>query len=317
MRLALTMGDPQGIGAEIILKALADPHIMNAGVEWVIYGDHAQLPSVPVVQVDTNGIDPSFAYLERAIADTLGGHCAGIVTGPIAKHKWQKAGHDYPGQTELLAQRTGSTRYGMLFVARSPHTGWVLRVLLATVHIPLRQVCTLLSPQLITDKLDLLGTSLQQDFGLNSGEIAIAGINPHSGERGTLGTEEIEWLIPTLNQWRSSHPQWHVSNPIPPDTLWLRAMRAWHDPHATLLAPSAFLAMYHDQGLIPVKMLAFAHAVNVTIGLPFVRTSPDHGTAFDIAGKGIADPTSFKQAMLWAIELVRQRSNSPATISGH
>ncbi|MFN3927795.1 MAG: 4-hydroxythreonine-4-phosphate dehydrogenase PdxA [Pseudanabaenaceae cyanobacterium] len=325
LRLGLTVGDPCGIGTEIILKALAEPAIARAGVELIIYGDRAHIEtayqqllprsplpladpqSLTIVDVHPQGGDPSFVYLERAITDALAGAIAGIVTAPIAKVNWHRAGHYYPGQTELLAERSGTKKVGMLFVARSPHTGWQLRVLLATVHIPLAQVCQVLSPTLITEKLDLLVASLASDFGLTAGTIAIAGINPHSGEGGQLGREEVDWLIPTLHRWQKAHPHWQVSDPIPPDALWVKAAQAWQDPLAVATAPTAYLAMYHDQGLIPVKMLGFAYAVNTTIGLPFVRTSPDHGTAFDIAGKGIADPSSYIQAIQLAIALVQQR----------
>ncbi len=333
MRLAITMGDPRGIGAEIILKALAHPSISIFLPCLTIFGDRQHLEhtyrqlqpksNVPLCDPHTLAIQQvghydlereagiaSFAYLDAALSATLGGQFAGIITAPIAKSAWWSAGLSYAGQTELLAERAGVEDFGMMFVARSPVTGWELRVLLATVHIPLSQVTQMLSPRLILRKLDLLTATLGRDFGLQEGRIAIAGINPHSGEGGHLGTEEVAWLIPTLEAWQADHPQWQLAFPIPPDTLWLRPAQAWHNPQKRALGHTAYLAMYHDQGLIPVKMLAFQQAVNMTAGLPFVRTSPDHGTAFDIAGQGIADATSLQCAIALALRLATTRQGS-------
>jgi 4-hydroxythreonine-4-phosphate dehydrogenase len=195
----------------------------------------------------------------------------------------------------------------MLFVARSPHSDWLLRTLLATTHIPLRQVADTLTPELMTKKLDLLLECLQLDFGLKTPRIAISGLNPHSGEQGQLGREEEDWLIPWLEKERQKRPQLRLDGPVPPDTLWVKAGQAWYNTSLPSGVPDAYLALYHDQGLIPVKLMAFDRAINTTIGLPFVRTSPDHGTAFDIAGLGIANATSMKAAIQLAAELVNQR----------
>ncbi|NJK60488.1 MAG: 4-hydroxythreonine-4-phosphate dehydrogenase PdxA [Oscillatoriales cyanobacterium SM2_1_8] len=327
--IALTFGDPAGIGPEVVAKALTDQTLRNWlrmqpwPVRFVVVGDRVggwddlADTDLAIVWQDlaTNvtvcpGIgnaqtgEASFQYLQAAIAGALRGDYGAIVTAPIAKHGWQAAGHTYPGQTEVLAARTQSDRPGMLFAARSPHSGWVLRVLLATVHIPLSQVPLVLTPALLTTKLDTLRDSLRRDFGLAGGTLAVAGLNPHAGEGGYLGTEEETWLKPTLAVWQAANPDWRVWGPVPPDALWVGAARAWYHGGE---APIAYLALYHDQGLIPVKMLAFDRAVNVTVGLPFVRTSPDHGTAFDIAGQGIADPSSMIAAIQWAIELTAQR----------
>ncbi|NER85281.1 MAG: 4-hydroxythreonine-4-phosphate dehydrogenase PdxA, partial [Leptolyngbya sp. SIO1D8] len=230
----------------------------------------------------------------------------------IAKSVWHAAGHHYPGQTEVLAERSRANRFGMLFAAQSPHTGWLMRTLLATTHIPLHQVPTTLSPDLMSRKLSLLVDCLQQDFGVETPHIAVAGLNPHSGEAGQLGTEEQDWLIPWLESAKISYPQVKLTGPIPPDTLWVSAGQAWY--HNADASPyDAYLALYHDQGLIPVKLLAFDRAVNTTIGLPFVRTSPDHGTAFDIAGKGIARAESMEAAIELAIALVTQRQQIQKT----
>jgi 4-hydroxythreonine-4-phosphate dehydrogenase len=166
----------------------------------------------------------------------------------------------------------------------------------------------LLSPELLTQKLDLLIECLEQDFGKSNPKIAIAGLNPHSGEQGQLGHEEQDWLIPWLNEMRSRYPRVQLDGPIPPDTLWIKPGLAWSGAIPPESAHDSYLALYHDQGLIPVKLLAFDRAVNTTIGLPFVRTSPDHGTAFDIAGKGIAQAESFKSAIQLAGKLVWQRN---------
>lgn len=336
-RLALTLGDPAGIGSEVILKALADPevtqncHVVVLGSKNLLaetydniskiidsslaLANPAHLSMIDVPTADDiiiglgNGASgaASFAYMESAISETLAGEFDGIVTGPIAKSAWKAAGYDYPGQTELLAEKAGVERFGMLFVGRSPLTGWTLRALLATTHIPLCQVSQALTPQLLTKKLDLLAECLQRDFGIKNGRIAIAGLNPHSGEMGQLGTEEIDWLIPWLESERQKRPHLQLEGPIPPDTMWVKPGQAWYGNSVVKNPADAYLALYHDQGLIPVKLMAFDRAVNTTIGLPFVRTSPDHGTAFDIAGKGIADATSMKAAIQLAVELVKQK----------
>jgi 4-hydroxythreonine-4-phosphate dehydrogenase len=201
----------------------------------------------------------------------------------------------------------GSDRHGMLFVARSPRTGWTLRTLLATTHIPLVDVPGTLSPGLMSEKLDLLLDSLAGDFGITDPTIAIAGLNPHGGEAGQLGTEEKEWLDSWLESARERYPKARLVGLVPPDTMWVEPGRAWYGEGGE--PADAYLALYHDQGLIPVKLMAFDRAVNTTIGLPFARTSPDHGTAFDIAGKGIARADSLKEAIRLAVELCRRRSD--------
>lgn len=332
-QLAIPLGDPAGIGTEVILKALADSQLtQNCNIALVgsrVVLEHtyqhlqasapiADPDKFPLVEVELEsplqfkpGVGSastgaaSFAYLNRAITETLAGKFHGIVTAPIAKTLWKEAGQHYPGQTELLAEQAGVKRFGMMFVARSPQTQWTLRTLLATTHIPLCQVSSALSAELMDQKLALLIDSLHRDFGLERPKIAVSGLNPHSGENGQLGTEERDWLIPWLQQARQHYPQICLDGPIPPDTLWVRPGQAWFGTQNR--AHDAYLALYHDQGLIPVKLLAFDQAVNTTIGLPFVRTSPDHGTAFDIAGRGIADASSMVAAIRLATELVHQR----------
>ncbi|AFZ50486.1 4-hydroxythreonine-4-phosphate dehydrogenase PdxA [Dactylococcopsis salina] len=333
--LTLTLGDPAGIGPEIVLKALADERLKDycqitvIGSRSVLESTYQQLHSltelvspdqISIWDVPLSAKDDlktgmgnaatgkaSFAYLNTAIEQTIAGNFDGIVTSPIAKSCWQLAGHDYPGQTEVLAQATDRDQFGMLFVARSPHTGWTLRTLLATTHIPLQQVSQTLTPALMTQKLDLLIETLQENFDIKQPQIAIAGLNPHSGENGQFGTEEQDWLFSWLEQAQTTYPDVKLIGLVPPDTLWVKAGLAWFQDQSQ--SPiDAYLALYHDQGLIPVKLMAFDQAINTTIGLPFIRTSPDHGTAFDIAGKGIARCDSLKAAIELAAQLTGTKS---------
>ncbi len=327
MTITLTLGDPAGIGSELILRAcqtysprwpvrvvgswsvLVDTYERLRGWGQQV-ADPAELDLVDVPAPEP--IEPgrpsaltgalSVQYLQTALA--LG--CEALVTAPIAKAFWQQAGYRYPGQTEFLAQVTGATPTAMAFFARSPHTGWVLRTLLATTHIPLAQVPSQITAALLTAKLTLLVQSLHRDFGLERPRIVLAGLNPHSGEQGHLGTEEQDILEPWLHQMREQFPGIELLGPVPPDTLWVAPARAWWRQH-TPSPWDACIALYHDQGLIPVKALAFDQAVNTTLGLPFIRTSPDHGTAFDIAGQGKANPASFISAWQWAEWLWEQR----------
>ena len=340
-RLVITLGDPSGIGPEVVLKTLSKP-AFEQDAEISVIGDRtclktlyhqlkAAVPNIILRNPDTlNFIDlsisdsitsglkvgmgnsssgeVSFQSLQKAIALTMQGRFDGIVTAPIAKSAWLAAGHHYPGQTELLAEMSSTLKFGMLFVAKSPHNSWALRTLLATTHIPLNQVPIALTPALMTQKLALFVDCLRTDFGISSPKIAIPGLNPHSGEQGQLGTEEKDWLTPWIEQQRKQFPHVQLDGPVPPDTLWVEPGLAWQSAatHQTA-GHDGYLALYHDQGLIPVKLLAFDLAVNTTIGLPFVRTSPDHGTAFNIAGKGIARSQSTEAALELAIELTSQR----------
>jgi 4-hydroxythreonine-4-phosphate dehydrogenase len=340
-RLAITLGDPAGIGTEVVLKAVSDRSLADYDLTLVGNLDllidryqqlRHQIPAeielanpadlniidVPLNPTIRQGVKigegnaasgaAGFAYLDLAIDRTLAGDFEAIVTAPIAKSAWLAAGHHFPGQTELLALKAQVDRFGMLFVGVSPHTGWTLRTLLATTHIPLDRVSQALTPELLSLKLGLLIECLQADFGLQSGTIAIAGLNPHSGEGGQLGREEVDWMDSWLEQMRGMYPQYKLLGLLPPDTMWVKPGQAWFGTHPQLQAADAYLALYHDQGLIPVKLMAFDRAINTTIGLPFVRTSPDHGTAFDIAGLGIADARSMVEAIKLAAKLVESRS---------
>ncbi|MGD1856217.1 MAG: 4-hydroxythreonine-4-phosphate dehydrogenase PdxA [Leptolyngbyaceae cyanobacterium] len=328
-KLLVTLGDMAGIGPEVVLKALpqigtaAEVTLVGNQQELVKLSQQLQIPlgDYPLIDVPLGADqtlqlgqessasgDLSFRSLQTAIRYCLKDGYDGVVTAPIAKSAWLAAGHHYPGQTELLAEMSAVSRFGMLFVARSPLTQWTLCTLLATTHIPLREVPEALTPEVMTLKLELLLNCLRQDFGIERPWVAIAGRNPHSGEQGQLGREEIDWLTPWLEQQRQQFPQAVLDGPVPPDTLWVTPAQAWNYPNRK--AHHGYLALYHDQGLIPVKMLAFDQAVNTTIGLPFIRTSPDHGTAFDIAGQGIARPDSMVAAIKLAIDLAKQRQTA-------
>ena len=345
------MGDPAGIGPEVVLKALAlQPWAEQADI--VLFGTTTLLkqtlarlataaPEVSLPRLrDLTLVEvppplplndlvfgqesaatgaASFAYLKTAIEQTVAGHFDAIVTAPIAKSAWNAAGHHYPGQTELLAEGAGVSRFAMAFVAESPHTGWQLRTLLATTHIPLRQVPDALTPAALTPKLALLVESLQHDFGIAQPRVAVAGLNPHSGEGGQLGREEVDWLLPWLAEQRQRYPQVQLDGPIPPDTLWVQPGQAWFGTDASALeqAHDGYLALYHDQGLIPVKLMGFDRAVNTTIGLPFIRTSPDHGTAFDIAGQGVANANSMVAALQLGLNLAHQRRRGVSSPRGY
>lgn len=323
--LVIALGDPAGIGPEVVLKALARPEAAGRPVtivgcrRWLekIYTDLRPLSDAPLadpaelVVLDAPLEEPitpglgnaasgaaSFAWLTRAWELVNAGSGRALVTGPIAKAAWHAAGHKYPGQTERLAELCSVTQASMLFTARSLQGTWRLNTLLATTHIPLAQVPATLSAELVSRQLERL-LAFCQRFRQGP-HLVVAGLNPHAGESGTLGSEEQAWLEPCLRDWQSKHPDVQVEGPLPPDTCWLEAARAWQQGED---GPDGFLALYHDQGLIPVKLLAFDRAVNTTLGLPFLRTSPDHGTAFGIAGQGKARGASMAAALDTAWEL--------------
>ena len=267
---------------------LADPDDLDV--------EDLPIPGGPVDPGDAGARsgEACFHWLSRAVELIQEGRGRALVTAPIAKHTWHAAGHPYPGQTERLAELDGAETASMLFTALSPSTGWRLNTLLTTTHIPLHQVSEALTPALVSTKLDTLARFCQR-FN-PSPELHVAGLNPHAGEQGKLGHEEEQWLTPLLHQWAQANPTIRLRGPLPPDTCWLSAAQAWSRSNTP--GPDGILALYHDQGLIPVKLLAFDQAVNTTLGLSFLRTSPDHGTGFDIAGQGVARCDS----MLAAIE---------------
>jgi 4-hydroxythreonine-4-phosphate dehydrogenase len=322
--IAISMGDPAGIGPEVIVKALADP-VLRHRARYVIYGmnellhyaaDLAELDvfwwrdqyqghlkaygfDVTVVDYDQYSIlgtairspskiggDASMRFCLDAIDAAKKGIVDAVVTAPIAKESWKLAGHHYPGHTELFAQRTGARRYNMMF------TGGPLRVVLATVHIPLNSVWGRLNIGAVFQPIELMHETLVNWFDIEKPRIAVCGLNPHASENGQFGDEEERIISPAIFMAREQGID--ATGPYPPDTIFLKSKHATYD---------AVVAMYHDQGLIPVKLLAFDQAVNCTIGLPIIRTSPDHGTAFDIVGRNKANPGSMRAAISLAIDL--------------
>ena len=327
-RLVIALGDPAGIGMEVTLKALADPRLPR-GLNPLLVGcrrtlertyarlknqnctalidpcdlDIDDLPIDVPIEPGTPNLESgaaSFRWLSHAVSHVHNNSRWALVTAPIAKHLWHAAGHDYPGQTERLAELDRARDVSMLFTAVAPNHSWRLNTLLATTHIPLEKVSSALSAELVLHKLDVLSNFCLR-FTSNP-QLVVAGLNPHAGEQGLLGREEQNWLIPALQLWQHNHPHINLSGPLPPDTCWLNAAKAWQlGKHPQ--APDGVLALYHDQGLIPMKLMAFDEAVNATLGLSFLRTSPDHGTGFDIAGQGVARSTSMVAAIQAAQDL--------------
>ncbi|MFM7312430.1 MAG: 4-hydroxythreonine-4-phosphate dehydrogenase PdxA [Cyanobium sp.] len=322
-RIAISLGDPAGIGAEVVLAALAAeraPEVLLVGcrrwLEATYQGlrtqrrlrdpaecDVLDLPLSRPAEPGRSGApegEAGFSWLTAAVERVLQGDCQALVTAPIAKASWHAAGHPYPGQTERLAELAGVPSASMLFTARSPGGTWRLNTLLATTHIPLAAVPQTLDAPLIHHRLDVLDAFCRR-FS-DHPRLLVAGLNPHAGEAGRLGREEADWLDACLEQWRLEHPETTLVGPLPPDSCWLEAAEAWSGRGA---GPDGFLALYHDQGLIPVKLLAFDAAVNTTLGLPFLRTSPDHGTGFTIAGQGQARAASMAAALETAWQFSR------------
>jgi len=278
--VAITAGDPAGIGPEIASKAAEDPRV-TAVCEPVIYGPPAGSRFEPGVLSAEAG-RAAYDAICSAVHDALEGRVSAIATAPVNKLGFARAGLRWKGHTDLLADLTRAPRVAMMFWSEP------LKVVLATVHVPLAEVPRLLTRTLLGEIIDLTARELPR-FGIARPRLALAGLNPHAGEEGLLGSEETDVLRPAVKDARGRGVA--IDGPFPGDTIFGRAARGEFD---------AVIACYHDQGLIPVKLLAFGRAVNVTLGLPIVRTSVDHGTAFDIAGKGIADPSSMVEAVLLA-----------------
>jgi 4-hydroxythreonine-4-phosphate dehydrogenase len=296
LRVGVTMGDPAGIGPEIALKAAADPRVVEV-CEPVLYGPRTE----PERERFTPGLlsadagRAAYAAIERAVGDAMDGRIDAIATAPINKEALSLAGFTWRGHTELLAHLTGAGDVAMMF--HSPQ----LRVVLATVHVPLAAVPSLLTQARVETILTLAAAELPR-FGFATPRLALAGLNPHAGEGGLMGSEDREVLVPAVELARRRGID--VTGPVPADTVFRQAVDGRFD---------AVIACYHDQGLIPVKLVAFGEAVNVTLGLPIVRTSVDHGTAFDIAGQGVADETSLVQAVVLAAQLAQA---GPSGFSG-
>jgi 4-hydroxythreonine-4-phosphate dehydrogenase len=333
--IALTLGEPAGIGPDVTLAAWlgrrehALPRFYLLGDAAALAGRAGQLGlSVPIKEVDAGSASAVFdrslpvvplnaevsalpgkldgrnakAVIEsitRAVDDVRGGRASAVVTNPIHKHALYQAGFEYPGHTEFLgelAKAWGASRrkdglWRPVMMLAGPH----LRVVPVTIHVALRAVPDLLTTDLVVETGRIVAVELRSRFGIDEPRLAVAGLNPHAGEDGSMGTEDRDVVAPAVEALRREGID--VTGPLPADTMFHAAARARYD---------VALCMYHDQALIPVKALAFAETVNVTLGLPFVRTSPDHGTALDIAGSGEADPTSLIHALRLAAQLARQ-----------
>src|ERR1700677_182939 len=280
--IGITPGDSAGIGPEIVRQAL-DSGKLDPDFSYRIIGDATGgTPGQPTPETARKAL----AALEESAKLAQSGKIAAVVTGPVNKHRMQEVGFEFPGQTEFYAARSNTENFAMLL------TGGSLTVALVTAHVPLKDVPALLNEEEIVRVGELLAefVALRKTGGVS---IAVAGLNPHAGESGALGREEIEIIAPAVKKLGPS-----FNGPVSPDTVFNRAVAGEFD---------GVLCMYHDQGLIPLKLHAFDQGVNVTLGLPYVRTSPDHGTAFDIAGTGRARPDSMIAAINLAAELVKKR----------
>ncbi len=320
------MGDPGGIGGEVTLKALskmtgssraqflllgdfklwktlAKKFHFKKSLIWVNDAELGRDLKKGIAVLDLGGVKkvrwgkvtaPQGAAAVRYICEgarlALEGEVDALVTAPIHKEAIHKAGCPYPGHTELLAKLSGTQDYAMMMV------GGPFRIVLQSIHEPLSKAFSFIKPSLVWEKLELTHRTLRKWFGIKGPRIAVAGVNPHAGEGGAFGKEEIKVLAPIVQ--KAQKMGWQVSGPHPPDTLFYWASKKPYD---------AILCMYHDQGLIPLKLAAFDEGVNLTLGLPFIRTSPDHGTAFDIAGKGVAKPESMVAAIHMAEMLANKR----------
>jgi 4-hydroxythreonine-4-phosphate dehydrogenase len=323
------MGDPAGIGPEIIAKVVDSGDLFDfcrpvligdAGIMKKLIGEMRLPVSVNSItslshvaaargrldvlnlnlvnlathswgNPDVSSGTAVVAYIKRAVELALRQEADAIVTAPISKAMINAAGYHYAGHTELLADLTQSKEFGMLFV------GGGLRVILATIHVALRDVASRITTDAVLKTLRLAQSSMRS-FGIEKPRIGVAALNPHAGEGRLFGNEEWDEILPAVIKAREEGI--HASDPMPADTLFYKARQQYYD---------IVVAMYHDQGLAPLKMLAFGNAVNVTVGLPIIRTSVDHGTAYDIAGKGCADPTSLLEAVKLAAHMASIRKS--------
>jgi len=324
-KIGISVGDINGIGLEVIIKTISDPRILNLCTP-VVYGSAKVLsyhknitelefpfqqvrngekfqPNVVNVvncwqesvninlgQITEEGGVYAIKSLAGAVKELKDGQIDGLITAPINKETMELAKFGFPGHTEYLTHAFGQSESLMFMVQDN------LRVGLVTNHLPVNKVASAITKSQIIKKIHLMETSLQQDFGIDKPTIAILGLNPHAGDGGAIGNEENEIIRPAIIEYKKNGTL--VFGPFPADGFFGSGNYAKYD---------AILAMYHDQGLIPFKLLSFGGGTNFTAGLPFVRTSPDHGTAFEIAGKNVADPSSFRTALFTCIDLVRSR----------
>lgn len=298
--IGITMGDPAGIGPEIIGKVLLNKNINELCIPLII-GDkryfggelnvldlkNADPKRIPIGKVSALAGRAAIEYIDKAVRLVKSGDIDAIVTAPINKESVKLAGLKFPGHTEYLAHLAKTKKFAMMLAGGS------LRVVLVTTHLALKDVPRNLTRENIEDVISLTYASLQKWFGKKKPKIAVCSLNPHGGEGGLFGDEEQRFIKPAIEE--SKKNGFPVEGPFAADTLFVKANQGLYD---------AVVVMYHDQGLIPLKMASFGKAVNITLGLPFVRTSVDHGTAFDIVGKGIADTGSMEAAIRMAVEMV-------------
>lgn len=348
-QMAITVGDPAGIGPEIAAKALADPQIRRLA-RFTVFGNRSLWPdslpfecrtvdvadfaadsggsggsadsdaagddivtvvdfpdidarAIPVGQVSAQAGQASISYILAAIDAVKAGRLEAICTGPIHKDAIRRAGYQWPGHTELFAEKFQAPDVAMMFA------GGPFRVVLVTIHLSMRQVLQAVTRRRVLDTLRLTHRALREMFGIENPVLGVCGLNPHAGEAGRFGDEESTIIAPAIDDARREGID--ARGPLPSDTIFRSAMQGQFD---------IVVAMYHDQGLIPIKTIAFEESVNITIGIPAIRTSVDHGTAFDIAGRDIADPSSMKSAIRMAVEMIharrgrrgRARGNNPS-----
>jgi 4-hydroxythreonine-4-phosphate dehydrogenase len=314
--LAITAGDMNGIGPEVVLKALAHSRVRSACTPVLVgpaavfryaakpAGKVALLSKVAIVELpgkeDATPRPGALSQaagriaglaIEKAVELVHAGEVEGIVTAPVSKHALHLAGFNVPGQTEMLQELTGAPGVAMMLVSHAMKVG------LATIHIPIKAVSRALTFELLTSRVRIIHQALRQDWKIRKPRLALLALNPHAGEGGAIGSEEARVIIPALAQLRKE--KMDVEGPFPADAFFGRGTPDDYD---------AVVAMYHDQGLIPLKLTARGAAVNVSVGLPIIRTSPDHGTAFDIAGKGRADERSMVEAICLAALFARNRN---------
>jgi 4-hydroxythreonine-4-phosphate dehydrogenase len=279
LKLAITVGDPRGIGPEVVAAALADPRVTSAA-EYVVIGSRHPVAGLSASDAGRRAGEA----VVRAVELALAGEVDGIVTAPLDKAALLAGGYGFPGHTEMLAALTGARVAMMLASDR-------LRVVLATTHIPLRDVPDAVTQSAITSTAEITRSGLRDWFGIAEPRLALCALNPHAGDGGRFGDEDDRVLLPAAREAG-------VAGPFPADTVFVRAIRGEFD---------AVIAPYHDVGMTAIKVASFGEAVNVTLGLPFPRTSPDHGTALDIAGRGIANPSSMIAAILMCAAIVNRK----------
>ncbi len=305
-RIAITLGDPRGIGPEVAWAALADPALAGAA-DFVVMGPESAFPSPGVPSVgnvefiptgtgsdgcgEREAGDHSARAIELGISMALSGEVDGLVTAPIAKSALRAAGYEFPGHTEFLRDRCGVADVTMVMSAEETVLGGPLRIALITVHVPLRSVPDLLDVELVVRRSTIAALALRDWWGIDRPRLALAGVNPHASEQGLFGDEEERVLVPAAERLAAAGDA-DIMGIFPADTVFRKCLEG---------AVDAVVVPYHDVGLAVLKTLAGDTGVNVTAGLPFPRTSPDHGTAFDIAGRGLADPSSMKAAVAQCI----------------